>query len=150
MAGSVVFLKKIKYIKSTDNENNSEFNFKQILKGVLISAFISICFLVVAAIVLTYTNISLGLAEILSSIVFYIGALLCGLIAGLGAKYNGWIHGLIAGIMYVCLILLVSISVNIKDGGFAFPFLKIIVSCILGCVGGITGVNVPIRKVKRY
>lgn len=143
-------MKKIKYIKSNDVEIKSGFDLIQITKGVLIASIISLCLLLLAAIMLTYTDVSLLSSKLISNIIFYVGALLSGLIAGYGLKFNGWSHGLISGGLYVCIILAINLLLNFNEIASSIPILKIILSCVLGCSGGVLGVNIPGRRAKKH
>ena len=136
---------KIKYFKQKDVTRNINLNLKQITKGVICSTVVSIVLLLVAAILLTYTNASISFVKLFSNIIFYIGAMLSGIICSINIKSNGWLHGLIAGGAYVFLIFFVGLCVNMSEFSFKF-ILKLLLSLLFGGAGGVVGVNVRVSK----
>lgn len=142
-------MEKIKYIKPKETDGNYVMNFKQIGKGVALSIAICIALLLLSAVLFTYTSMSLSFVSLISNTVFYAGALFSGLISGYGLRANGWLHGIISGGIFVFVILLISFFAEITDAKFVFPFLKIILSVVLGGIGGIVGVNIYPQKNNR-
>ncbi len=137
---------KIKYFGPKDINGNSKIDFKQILRGIVWSATLCIILLLISAVVLTYTNVSISLAGVLSNIIFYIGAISSGMLSSSKIKSNGWLHGLISGGVYACVIFFVTFLVNISEIKLNLLLLKLLASLFLGGVGGIVGVNVFSKK----
>ena len=142
-------MEKIKYIKSKDNDGNSRLNLRKIGKGVALSTTVCIVLLLVAAVLLTYTNMSISIANLISNSVFYIGAFLSGVISSYGLKADGWLHGIISGTIYFLIIWMAAFLANVTDEQLVFQFLKIVLSVVSGATGGIAGVNIRPKKNSR-
>ncbi|MBQ2897411.1 MAG: TIGR04086 family membrane protein [Clostridia bacterium] len=140
-------MSKISYIKSIDNSQQN-INFKRAFKGVLISIFVNIALLILLAVIITYSNLEIDYAPLIGKSIFYLGAFLSGFFSSLGIKNNGWILGLLSGIVYSLTILLfgalASENFSFKLSLITTPALAI----ILGVIGGIAGINVRIKKRK--
>ena len=122
------------------NNSKEKINLK-VIKGSIFSIIISLCLLLIAAILFTYTEISEGIIPItiiiISSISVFIGSIIS---TAKGSK--GLISGGSIGAIYIILIYLISsfiisdFSINIKS------IIMMIMSVIFGMIGGIVGVNI--------
>lgn len=137
---------KIKYFKQKDVTGNTNPDFKQVIKGVIWSTTASVLLLIITAIVLTYTNVSISFVKLFSNVIFYIGAMLSGIISSIKIKSNGWLHGIIAGGVYAFLLFFVGFCVNVSGVRIKSLLVKFLLSLFFGGTGGIVGVNVRVSK----
>ena len=142
-------MEKIKYIKPREVSEGSKLNFKQIIRGVVLATVFAIICLLISAFVFTYTNISMSFVKAVSNFIFYASAFAGGLIAGFNQKSFGWLHGMLAGIIYLLMIFSICVLSDISVVKMQLPLIKFVFSAILSGVGGIVGVNIKIKKKRR-
>lgn len=142
-------MEKIKYFKAKESVEGTKIDLKQILKGVVCATVIALICLIVAAIMFTYTNISMSFVKIISNVIFYAGVFVGGVIASFKKKSCGWLHGAIAGLIYTLLIWVIRILSDVSGVQIQLPFVKIIFGIVLGALGGIVGVNIKTKSNKR-
>ena len=122
-------------------EENSLRNSKYILKGVAISIIMTLIFLFIFSIILTYTNVSEKLITPFIIIITAISILIGSTISTSNIKKNGIINGMFVGLIYIAIIYLLS---SIVTGNFLLnitSIIMIITSVLTGALGGIIGVN---------
>ena len=142
-------MEKIKYFKSKNQSENTKPDIKRIIKGVILAFVFTIIFLVLFSVIFTYTDISLSVAGMVGSTIFYAGATVSGIVSSFNLKSRGWLHGVIAGCIYVCAIWIVNLLAGMPGTKVVFPLMKIIVSALLGSIGGIIGVNLHFNSKGR-
>ena len=116
-----------------------------VIKAVVITA---IAFLLLAAFV-TYGNVSAQAQSGCITAATVLSVLLAGLSTARKGKGAGWLSGLLAGVIYMLIMLLAG---YLMFGSFAFgsDTLKMLaVAAVSGIVGGIIGVNIRFRNGKR-
>lgn len=122
-------------------EENSLRNSKYILKGVAISIIMTLIFLFIFSIILTYTNVSEKLITPFIIIITAISILIGSSIGNTKMKKNGLLNGALIGGIYLVLIYLIS---SIISQNFILTMQSIIViitGMICGMAGGIIGIN---------
>jgi len=139
-------LSKIKYIKPSDNVTTSNVSFKRISRGVLTSIIVTLILLVLCAAVFTYTDLEIRHSSLTVKIIFYLGALMSGLFSSLGIRNNGWIAGILGGLIYSLGIFILGALVTENFSFNLWLLTKVFTSIILGSVGGIIGINVKIKR----
>ena len=140
---------KIKYFSVKDSGADFKINLIHILKGVVVSTALAIFLLLVAALLFTYTDISMTFVKNVGNIVFYTAAFISGIAGSYKLKSFGWLHGLLAGIIYSLVVFTVGLLSEVKNTTVHFPAIKILLSTLIGGVGGISGVNLNFSKNKR-
>jgi len=112
-----------------------------ILKSVGIGyGFSLICFLILALLV-TYTRLSEGIVPMVTQGIIIMGLTISGAGAAMRAKSKGWLYGIICGIIFIGIVVIVSwIAVD----GFTFDkyvLSKVLLGVAVGAIGGMIGIN---------
>ncbi len=114
-------------------ENSNTSSITNILKGVGISIVITLIFLLIFSIILTYTNISEDTIAPVIIVLTSISILIGSSIGSLKIKKNGILNGAIIGGLYFIIIYLISSLLNLN---FSITSQTIILT-IVGVVFGI-------------
>ena len=122
-------------------ETRSSNSLISILKGTILSIFLTLILLIIFALLLTYTNINENTMPAVIIIVTAISILLGSQITTGKIKRNGIINGIIVGSLYIFTLYILS-SIITKDFSFSkYSIIMIITSVLIGGIGGIIGVN---------
>ncbi len=113
----------------------------QILKGIGISLITTLVFLVIFALILTYTQVEEKTINPVIVVITALSILIGSSIVNIKIKKNGLINGAIIGGAYMLIIYLISSILNWKFGLNAQSIIMIVVGVIFGILGGILGVN---------
>ena len=113
----------------------------QILKGIGISLITTLVFLVIFALILTYTQVEEKTINPVIVVITALSILIGSSIVNIKIKKNGLINGAIIGGAYMLIIYLISTILNWKFGLNAQSIIMIVVGVIFGILGGILGVN---------
>lgn len=119
----------------------------QILKVVLFATILSMLLVVVSAGLIKVFNIDNSIISILNVVIKVLSIILA-IIIFLKDKTNGWLKGLISGLLYALASFLV-FSLIASEFKFDLSLLMDVLTCaVAGCVGGIVRVN--LFTSKRY
>ena len=113
-----------------------------IFKGIMLSFVLTLIFLFLFSIVLTYSNLSESSIPAVIILVTVISILIGSSISTTKIKKNGIVNGGIIGLIYIFIIYLIS---SIVQTGFIlniYSIIMITVSIVAGMIGGIVGVNI--------
>ncbi len=126
-----------------ENIKESEFskNMIRIVKGSISAIILTIILLLIFAILLTYTELKENTITPVIIVITGISILVGSSISTLKIKKNGLINGFLVGLIYIITIYLIS---SIVGKGFKinlYSTIMILVSIIMGMIGGIIGVN---------
>ena len=113
----------------------------QILKGIGISLITTLVFLIIFALILTYTQVEEKTINPVIVVITPLSILIGSSIVNIKIKKNGLINGAIIGGAYMLIIYLISSILNWKFGLNAQSIIMIVVGVIFGILGGILGVN---------
>ena len=132
MAGQIPGLKK-----SLDEH----VNLLRVVKGLIISFLITLpCFLAFA-LFLTYTDFPEKYTYIAVLITTVISVLTASAYSTKNVKRKGWMNGCFVGILYVAILYLASSIVFMNFAIDLHVILTVIIGAIVGCLGGIFGIN---------
>ena len=129
----------------TENiSNNFLSNFKNIMKGIVISFLITMGMLFVLAILLCYTNMKESLIEPCIIFVSSFSILIGSFLVMKKIRQKGLFYGMVLGIIYMLMIYLISsfISMNFSIG--SGTIIMMLLGIISGVLGGIIGVNLKL------
>lgn len=122
-------------------ETNTKNNIVNIIKGVGISIAFTLLFLLIYAVILTYTNVSeqwtAPVIIVLTAISILAGSSIC----NLKLNKNGITNGALIGGIYFIVIYLISSLITMNFSVNIQMFITVIVGMIFGIIGGIVGVN---------
>lgn len=126
-----------------ENIKESEFskNIIRIVKGSVTAIILTLILLLIFATLLTYTNLKENTINSSIIVITGISILVGSSISTLKIKKNGLINGFFVGLIYIITIYLIS-SIILTDFKVNFySIIMILVSIIMGMIGGIIGVN---------
>lgn len=126
-----------------ENIKESEFskNILRIVKGSITAIILTLILLLVFAMFLTYTDIKENTINPVIIVITGISILVGSSLSTLKIKKNGLINGFLVGLIYIITIYLIS---SIARTGFKlnlYSIIMMLVSTIMGMIGGIIGVN---------
>ncbi len=129
-------------IKTLENKTNNAIDIKKIIKGAITAILITLIFLTIFSIILTYTNTQEKTIPTVTIIITGISILVGGVLSTSSVKKNGMITGALVGLIYIITIYLIS-SILTKNFSFNISsIVMIFVSIFTGALGGIIGVNI--------
>lgn len=112
-----------------------------VVSGVLIGYAITCIGFIGCALALTYTSLAESSVSLIVMITSVISVMVAGFDASRGAEKNGWLWGVVAGLIYAIILLFLLFLVQ---GAFAFDLKKftlLALSVAGGGMGGIIGIN---------
>lgn len=112
-----------------------------IAKGVVISFITTFIFLLIFAILLTYTQVSESIMNPVIIVITAVSILIGSSIGNMKIKKNGLLNGAFIGGIYVGMIYLISSILNWRFGLEIQSVIMIVVGMLFGIFGGIIGVN---------
>ncbi len=132
MAGQTQGLKK---------QLDEHVNLLRVLKGLILSFLITLpCFLAFA-LFLTYTDFPEKYTFIAVLITTIISVLTASAYSTKNVKSKGWMNGCAVGVLYVAILYLASSIVFMNFAVDVQVLLTVIIGAIVGCLGGIFGIN---------
>lgn len=113
----------------------------QTFKMVAVAMIFTLIALLILALFVTYGNMSDKAVLICVEAATFICVFLAGFAVSGAVGKNGWLSGLVAGVVYVIVILIVG-WISLGDSSITNETSKMfIISIVSGIIGGITGVN---------
>ncbi len=135
-------------MSKSENKNNSSEKgspFLYILKGTSIAYAITLLVFIVYAFILTYTDANEENLGTVIMITVVISVIVSGFDTARGVKNRGMVWGLIAGITYSLIMILVGFCI-VPDYEFsANSLINLILGLVGGGFGGIIGINTKSR-----
>ena len=112
-----------------------------LLKGLLLSYIVTCILILFFSVLLTYSNISEGKMPLLNTITMLISITIGSIYTAGKVKEKGWISGGLVGISYYIILIALNM-IFLKPLVFdIFSASKIILSSVMGVIGGIIGIN---------
>lgn len=113
----------------------------KIIKGYLISSMLFIIIMLVLAILMANTDMSMGGSTLYGCIALSVSAAVFGLSAGITFRKRGLLTGVGFGILYVCLFIF--LITTMFDTGFyaGITDIRYIVPVLFCAAGGVLGTN---------
>ena len=113
----------------------------KIFNGIIISFTITIILLFIYASILVYTNVSENTIKPVILFISTLSIMIGSFLSSLKLKKRGIINGVIVGIGYCIIIYILSSLWLVGFQWNMYSVLFIILSAIIGAIGGIIGVN---------
>lgn len=126
-----------------DNVNKLKLpsNLIKIIKGSMTSMLITLIFLLIFSIVLTFTTVKENTIKPVIIVISTISVLIGTSLNTMKLKKNGIINGGVIGLIYILTIYILS---SLTGSGFklnVYSLIMIIFSILAGMIGGIIGIN---------
>lgn len=112
-----------------------------ILKALLISYVLTFVVFIIYAILITYTGVSEKGVDTVALVTAGIAVLLAGFEVGIRARAKGLIFGMLTGVLYCLIMLLIGFTCFGGVEPDTGKLLLVIISALGGGVGGIIGIN---------
>lgn len=114
----------------------------KLFSGVMIAYAITCIVFIGYALLITYKNASEANIPLVVTITSLVSVIVAGFDSSKGAQKLGWLWGIIAGLLYVVILIAIGIFIN---GNFSFDtrtVVLIVLSVSGGGLGGVIGINV--------
>lgn len=113
-----------------------------LFKGLLLSLIITIVLLMVFSLLLTFTSLREAKLPLLNNIAMIISIVVGSIYVAIKIKENGWLNGGILGLVYFIIILLFNLLFLKSFDSKLIMTTKLLLSTIIGFIGGIIGINI--------
>ena len=128
-----------KSVSALSNVGNLQYS--PIILGVLLAYCISLVVFVISSLLFTFTPMPEAIMPYLTYITSVFSILIGGIYAASKIGNKGWLNGGMCGILYLTGLFLLSIILDVEII-FGFQFIsRLILSFVIGAVGGILGIN---------
>ena len=125
----------------TTEESEVKKNIIRIIKGSVFAIILSIVFLLIYALILTYTDISESTIIPVVTVIVGISILIGSMVSVRKIRKNGLLNGGIVGLIYVIALYITSSMCLVGFSITLNSLIVLIVGILTGMVGGIIGVN---------
>jgi putative membrane protein (TIGR04086 family) len=125
-----------------DGRKDSRLRISIILKSVMIGYIFSLICFIILALLVTFTSLSDNVAPNVTQVVIILGLAISGASAAMKSKSRGWLYGIVSGVIYIVILLLIS---WVAIDGFSFDkyaLIKLGLGIVVGAIGGMIGINV--------
>ena len=123
------------------NNDNLKANIIRIIKGSLLSIIVSVIFLIIFAMLLTYTSLSENTITPVVLAIVGLSILLGSYLSTKKINKKGILNGAMVGIIYMLILYIISSVIFMDFLINASSIIMIICGIIAGIIGGIVGVN---------
>ncbi len=123
------------------NNDNLKANIIRIIKGSLLSIIVSVIFLIVFAMLLTYTSLSENTITPIVLAIVGLSILLGSYLSTKKINKKGILNGAMVGVIYMLILYIISSVIFMEFSINASSIIMIICGIIAGIIGGIVGVN---------
>ena len=117
-------------------------NYAKILaKAVVISVGLTTLALIIQTIVMFYTDLTESILPLTSALIMTLSVALASIYASLKIKRKGWLNGIIIGLGYILIMVIINF-VFLEDFLLnTYVFLKTLIALVTGAISGMIGVN---------
>ena len=123
------------------NNDNLKANIIRIIKGSLLSIIVSVIFLIVFAMLLTYTSLSENTITPIVLAIVGLSILLGSYLSTKKINKKGILNGAMVGVIYMLILYIISSVIFMDFSINARSIIMIVCGIIAGIIGGIIGVN---------
>ena len=123
------------------NNDNLKANIIRIIKGSLLSIIVSVIFLIIFAMLLTYTSLSENTITPVVLAIVGLSILLGSYLRKKKINKKGILNGAMVGVIYMLILYIISSVIFMDFSINASSIIMIICGIIAGIIGGIVGVN---------
>lgn len=134
------YMKKV-YAGKTKDENDNSSTYMVMLKALLISFIISFIMILIYALILSFSSISDASMSKVTQTILIISVAIASAYGGKKTRRRGWMFGAVLGLIFSILLIPFGMAVGQAFVMDIFLITKILVTAIVGAIGGIIGVN---------
>lgn len=116
-------------------------NIKHLGKALFLSFGITMFMLLIASILLQFTSLRENKMVLINNIIMVASVFIASLYLSLKIKENGWFNGLILGLIYYLIIIVLNVFVFKNNIILHFLIGKLFLTSFIGTIGGIIGIN---------
>lgn len=135
----------VKYFQLNDTKDKNNISVRNVIFSIVTAYFALIIGMLVLSALVVYGPLGAETAEKIVNVLYYVSCVVCGFLASVSQRKKGWFNGLIATLCYYGVVVISVISVSAPSFGLDF-IIKMLLSVILGMIGGIAGVNKKKKK----
>ena len=121
-------------------------NPKAVLSGTVWALSVIVSALTVTGFWVMFSSQEVFYLSGLTSLITLAGVATGGVISGRLAGGQGWLHGTMVGLVYVLLLTALTGMVSSQSLVWFVVFLQVLPLLLAGALGGILGVNLPVRR----
>lgn len=134
----------LKYDRSIKKHYDKDYKDKLLIifKSLLLALTISLCCIIIYAIVLSITPVSDNTMSIITQVITMISITIAGIYCGKSTKSKGYLYGLIVGIIFVIILIPISMLWGQMPAFDKYFIAKLLMASSVGFIGGIIGVNI--------
>lgn len=119
----------------------NKINFKTLVKFLAMSFILTLSMIFIISLLLQFTSLKEDKLIIINNIIMIISIFIPSVILSLKIKEKGWLNGLLLGILYYIIFLLLNIIFVRESIIILFAIGKLLLSGFIGSIGGIIGIN---------
>ncbi len=113
-----------------------------LLKGLVLAFLITAILILISSIILTFTSLSESKMNLLNTIVMIISITTGSVYVAAMVKEKGWLNGGLLGFCYFLILFLINILFLKPLIVDVFLFSRLLISIVMGIIGGIIGINI--------
>ncbi len=142
----------IKFFQTQDQTGNEGMSIKHIILSVFIGLVLSMALLLVSALLMLYSGMSVQFAPVIAKIILFTGAFTSGIFSGYRRRSSGWLYGALAGLCYVFILIAVGIIFSTFNTLSVNTASSVLICLLTGVLGGILGINIKssAKKGKKH
>ena len=130
----------IQYFQKTDNVKTI-FSLKPIILGVISSVVVSGLLIFAFAAIFLYCSLQQQFIPLVSKIILITSVFTGGVVSGVKSKLTGWLYGMMTGMAFFFLLILLNIIFVIGIEHSYYIYVVFAACAFVGSVGGIVGIN---------
>ena len=131
---------------SSRGSRSQGLNPKAVLSGTVWALSIIVAALTVTGFWVMFSSQEVFYLSGLTSLITLAGVAAGGVISGRLAGGQGWLHGIIVGLIYVLVLTALTGLVSFQSLDWVVVFFHVLPLLLAGALGGILGVNLPVRR----
>ena len=135
-------------VSKTAEAPQKGFRILSVFKNVFIALILTVIFVMVYALVITYTSIGEGGQQAVIMIAALLSILTAGILSSRGARKNGWLNGLVAGLIYMGILYLTGFLAFGEVGFTKQTLTMLLLGALCGATGGVLGINMKKKRKK--
>jgi putative membrane protein (TIGR04086 family) len=134
------YMKKVYVVKTKDEDDKSS-KYMIMLKSILVCFIISFIMILIYALILSFSSISDASMSRVTQTILIISVAIASAYGGKRTRQRGWLFGAVLGLIFSILLVPFGMAVGQDFVIDIFLLAKMLVTAVVGAIGGIIGVN---------